>query len=338
VEQLRQQTVQVSKAHHHAPCQVKAGLIGAGNYASRVLVPAFNKAGMPFAVVASGGSVSGRHLAQKQDILKATTDTQSVLTDDEINTVVIATPHHTHARLVVSALEAGKHVFVEKPLALTLDELQAIAHGFEITEDQQLMVGFNRRFSPYIVRMKQELQKISQPKHMVMTVNAGDIPLDHWTQDVTVGGGRIIGEGCHFIDLLRHMAGVPVASWSAEAMQSQSPVPDTVTMTLKFVDGSLGVIHYLANGHRSFAKEKLQVFSGGKILICDNYRSLKAMGIDGFKPMKGWKQDKGQQACAQAFFDLLKNGGDPLIPMDELLEVSRLSIEISQYLSSRSGA
>ena len=163
---------------------------------------------------------------------------------------------------------------------------------------------------------------------MTMTVNAGAIPADHWTQDPKVGGGRIVGEGCHFIDLLRHLAGCPVVSWSRHSMDSECS--DTTTIVLKFEDGSIGTIHYFANGNRALAKERLEVFASGKVLQLDNFRSLRGFGWKGFKKMKLWRQDKGQKACAQAFVDAISKGGPSPIPLEEVLEVSRLSIEIAQ--------
>lgn len=334
LDTLKKTTVVIGQSllSENQATSVKAALVGAGNYASRVLLPAFIRTGMPFEAVASSGSVSARHLAQKFAIPLASSDVNGLLDRSDINTIIIATPHHTHAQLVVQALKAGKHVFVEKPLALSLSELQEIEEAYAEAKGQQLMVGFNRRFSPFVVRLKCELLKISEPKHLMMTVNAGEISTDHWTQRMDIGGGRIAGEGCHFIDLLRHLVGAPVIAWQAMAIPSNAAVPDTASISLKFADGSVGVIHYLANGHRRFPKEELRVFAGGRVFQCENYRRLTVMGVPGFKVMKSWRQDKGQAACAKAFMNLLTQGGQPLIPFDELMEVSRLSVEISTHL------
>ena len=202
--------------------KVSVGFVGAGNYAGRVLMPAFKKAGATLHSVASSGGVSAVHYGKKFGFREATTDVSSLLESDEINAVVIATRHNTHARLVCEALRAGKHVFVEKPLCLNFAELDEIVELWNrgIVESKNnstnqrfngstslLMVGFNRRFAPQIVKMKELLSSIREPKSFVMTVNAGKIPADHWTQDPEVGGGRIVGEACHFVDLLRFLAG-----------------------------------------------------------------------------------------------------------------------------------
>jgi len=196
-----------------------------------------------------------------------------------------------------------------------------------------LMVGFNRRFAPQVKRIKSLLETVKDPKVFVMTVNAGVIPPDHWIQDASVGGGRILGEVCHFVDVLRYLAAALIVSFEAVAIgDSLSLARDNATIVLRFKDGSVGTIHYLANGHKSFPKERLDVFAGGRILQLDNYRSLKGFGWPGFSKMNLWRQDKGQQACVAAFVQAVEQGGPMPIPLEELCEVSRLSIEIAQSL------
>ena len=176
--------------------------------------------------------------------------------------------------------------------------------------------------------MKKLLKGVSGPKTFVMTVNAGAIPGGHWTQDREVGGGRIIGEACHFIDLLRFVAGVPITHWQHQAMDSVTQ--DTVTLSLKFADGSVGTIHYFANGSKSFPKERLEVFASGRVLQLDNFRRLTGFGWPGFSKLNLWRQDKGQKACAQAFVDAIQEGLPPPISVAEIFEVSRVAIEIAQ--------
>jgi predicted dehydrogenase len=182
------------------------------------------------------------------------------------------------------------------------------------------------------------LAAVKAPKAFVMTVNAGIIPPEHWTQDSAVGGGRIIGEGCHFIDLLRFLAGSSITTFQAASM-GQAPgmvvAEDKASITLRFADGSIGTIHYLGNGHKSFPKERLEVFAGGRILQLDNYRRLQGFGWPGFRKMNLWRQNKGQQACAAAFVQALEQGGEAPIPMDELMEVSRVSIQIAEALRNQ---
>ncbi|MCB1637061.1 MAG: Gfo/Idh/MocA family oxidoreductase, partial [Xanthomonadales bacterium] len=193
------------------------GFLGAGNYAGKVLAPVFRKAGAELRTVVSRGGVSAAHVASKQGFTTASTDERAAFEDGTIDSVVIATRHDAHARQVVSALRAGKHVFCEKPLCLSLAELEEIQAAADAHPAQVLMVGFNRRFAPQVRRMKTLLAQVAEPACFVFTVNAGAIPAEHWTQDRQVGGGRIVGEGCHFVDLLRHLAGSPVSRHGAIA-------------------------------------------------------------------------------------------------------------------------
>ena len=257
---------------------------------------------------------------------------EAILADPRADTIVIATRHDTHAQLVCRALGAGKHVFVEKPLAICGAQLDAIEAAWSALPEQRrpaLMVGFNRRFAPQVVRMKSLLQTTAEPKTLVMTVNAGAIPANHWTQDWNVGGGRIIGEGCHFIDLLRFLVGASIESWQVAALgrpDRSGVAHDKATVTLCFADGSIGTIHYFANGHAAVAKERLEVFCGGRILQLDNFRRLAAHGWSGFSRQKLWRQDKGQVACVAAFVAALRAGQPAPIPVEELFEVGRITI------------
>lgn len=313
--------------------------IGAGNYANAVLIPAFKEAGAVLETIVSGGGVSGTHAGRKFGFRRTSTDADSVFTDSQIGTVVIATRHDSHADLVSKALASGKHVFVEKPLALTQDELKAIgrvyAASLEAGDDLRLMVGFNRRFAPQVEKIKALLAGVTGPKTFVMTVNAGAIPPGHWTQDPSVGGGRILGEACHFVDLLRFLADGPIEGHSAVSI-GRAPglavTDDKATITLRFEDGSMGIILYLANGHKSFPKERLEVFADGRILQLDNYRRLRGFGWPGFKWMNLWRQDKGQKRCVAAFLKAVEDRAPPPIPFDELMEVSRVSIAIAEGL------
>jgi predicted dehydrogenase len=319
--------------------QAAVACVGSGNYATAVLIPAFKEAGARLKTVASIGGVSGVHAGRKFGFEQTTTDTDSVFSDAQINTVVITTRHDSHARLVCQGLEAGKHVFVEKPLALTLAELAAIerthAAALEAGHSPLLMVGFNRRFAPQVQKIKALLAGVKEPKAFVMTVNAGAIPPEHWTQDSAVGGGRIVGEACHFIDLLHFLTDSPISGFQAVSIGRAPGVAvaeDKASITLRFGDGSIGTIHYLANGHKSFPKERLEVFAGGRILQLDNYRKLTGFGWPEFSKMNLWRQNKGQQACAAAFVQAVEQGGAAPIPFEVLLEVSRVSIEVAEVL------
>jgi predicted dehydrogenase len=320
--------------------------VGSGNYATAVLIPAFKAAGARLKVVASSGGVSGLHAGRKFGFEATTTDNGSLWSDENLNAVVITTRHDSHAGFVLQALAAGKHVFVEKPLCLTLGELGEIQAEMDrraslaMTESRHceersdaaiqppiVMVGFNRRFAPQVQKISSLLKGVTGPKSFVMTVNAGTIPAEHWTQDPEVGGGRIVGEACHFIDLLRFLAGSRIASHHVTKMDSQSG--DSVTISLRFDDCSMGVVHYLANGSKAFPKERLEVFAAGWVLQLDNFRKLKGFGWPGFSRMNLWRQDKGQKACAVAFIKAITQGGPAPIPFDEIVEVARASIEVA---------
>ena len=202
------------------------------------------------------------------------------------------------------------------------------------------MVGFNRRFSPLVQTASDLLAKTHEPKSLVMTVNAGAIPPDVWVHDPEIGGGRIVGEGCHFIDLLRHLAGAPVQSMDVAALNyGDVPVtPDRVQITLKFEDGSIGTVLYLANGHKGFPKERLEVFTAGRVLQLDNFRSLRGWGWPGFTRQRLWRQNKGQSACVAAFCSALRAGKPAPIPFEQIVEVSRLSITAEAAARSGAGA
>lgn len=305
------------------------GFVGSGNYATSVLIQAFKATGARLKVVASSGGVSGLHAGRKYGFEATTTDTDALFSDPDVSAVVITTRHDSHAPLVCRALAAGKHVFVEKPLAIRLDELEAITRAHEASSAAGrsliLMVGFNRRFAPHIQKVKTLLAGTKGPKVFVMTVNAGAIPANHWTQDPSIGGGRIVGEACHFLDLLRYLAGGAITSCGTTPMAGATA--DTATIHLTFVDGSIGTIHYLANGNKAFPKERLEVFAEGRVLQLDNFRKLSGFGWSGFSRMKLWRQDKGQKACAAAFIDAAARGGEAPIPLDEVMEVSRVAIE-----------
>jgi predicted dehydrogenase/threonine dehydrogenase-like Zn-dependent dehydrogenase len=299
--------------------------VGSGNYAIAVLMPAFKAAGARLKTVASSGGVSGLHAGRKFGFEAVTTDTTAVFSDLQVNAVVVTTRHDSHAGFVLQALKTGKHVFVEKPMCLTLVELAQIEAAASVA---MVMVGFNRRFAPQVQKINELLKGVNGPKSFLMTVNAGAIPSTHWTQDLEVGGGRIIGEACHFIDLLRFLAGSSIASHQVTRMDSQSS--DSASISLKFEDGSLGVVHYLANGSKAFPKERLEVFASGRVLQLDNFRKLQGFGWPGFKKMNLWRQDKGQNACAAAFVKAISTGGPAPIPFDQILEVARVSIEVAR--------
>lgn len=313
---------------------VSVAFVGSGNYATAVLIPAFKEAGARMRSIASSAGVSGVHAGKKYGFEETTTDTNRLFADPDVDALVITTRHNSHSRFVIKALDAGKHVFVEKPLCLTLSELEAIeaayvkqqAHG----KTPLVMVGFNRRFAPQVQRIKSLLAGVSGPKSFVMTVNAGALPADHWTQDPEVGGGRVIGEACHFIDLLRFLAGSPIVTHSRLSMTSAKS--DTLSLQLGFADGSIGTVHYFANGCKAFPKERLEVFAAGRVLQLDNFRKLQGYAWPGFSKMNLWRQNKGQAACAKIFVDAVQGGGQAPIPFEEIVESTRISILLADMI------
>ncbi len=318
------------------------GFIGAGNYASRILIPAFKKASSQLHTIVTSGGINGVIHGEKTGFAEASTDLDGLLNNKDINTVAIATRHNSHAYFVERVLSAGKNVFVEKPLALTVEEIEKIetVYNQNIQNNQyaRVMVGFNRRFSPQVQKMKTLLDTVKEPKSFIMTMNAGAIPADHWTQDNAVGGGRIIGEACHFIDLMRFLAGSKIVSIQARRMGETDAVQvleDKASITLGFEDGSFGTIFYLANGASSFPKERVEVFTAGRVLQLDNFRKLKAFGWPGFNKMNLWRQDKGQDACAAVFVDSIRDGKEAPIPADEIFEVARVTIQVAEILRAQ---
>jgi hypothetical protein len=240
----------------------------------------------------------------------------------------------------VSSLRGGQACICRKTTGITLtkselDEIEQTYIG-ACTKEQAplLMVGFNRRYAPQVQKIKTLLESVKVPKSFIMTVNAGDIPPEHWTQQKEIGGGRIIGEACHFIDLLRFLADSPIISIQAIMIGEVPGVAvrdDKVSFSLGFEDGSFGTVHYLANGNKSFPKERLEIFCDGRVLQLDNFRKLRGFGWPGFKKMNLWQQDKGQVACVAAFVEAIQQGRMSPIAFEELLEVTRVSFEVSNY-------
>ena len=250
-----------------------------------------------------------------------------VLDDSKVDAVVIATRHDSHAELVIEALRAGKHVFVEKPLCLSRDELDAIDATYrDLSDCALLMVGFNRRFAPHVEQLHMLLNKVDEPKSFIITVNAGAIPKSHWINNPKIGGGRILGEACHFIDLLRHLAGAEIQSYSRTSLKTR--LHDTASIQLSFADGSIGTIHYFENGSRGFPKERLEVFCRDKIIQIDNFRRAKAYGWGGLRGLNLWRQNKGQIACAAAFVNAIEKNAECPIPYDQIYEVAKVSIDL----------
>jgi len=311
------------------------GVLGAGNYASAVFLPTINKVGgVRKAVIASASGLTAQHAAQRFGYSAASSSEEEVLADPEINLVAILTRHQHHARQTLQALRSGKHVYCEKPLAITPEEVDQIAEALFNETLPVLAVGFNRRFAPLAVQMQQFLAASSEPFAAHYRINAGAIPLNHWTHDPLQGGGRIIGEGCHFVDFLTFLAGAAPVSVSAQALPDQGRYhQDNVLLILTFPDGSLGSIAYLANGDKSFPKEQVDVFKGGRVAVLDDFRRLELVH-NGQKQVHQSRmgQDKGHRASWAAFLAAAQSGKPP-IPYEQLLGVTRATFAAMQSLA-----
>jgi len=308
-----------------SPSGLTVGLLGAGGFASSTLIPAMKASSNTslIAVCAATGS-HAQHAGSKFGFRSCTTDQTQLVTDPGINTVVVATRHHLHANQVLSALAAGKNVFCEKPLCLSEGELQSIVSGYlEIATAPRpvLMVGFNRRFAPMTAQMKSFLAQVSEPLALHYRINAGYLPPDHWVNDREQGGGRILGEVCHFIDLLMFLAGSPVVEVETRALSATARYSsDNVLIALRFANGSDGAISYLANGDRSFSKERIEVFGGGSTAVLEDFRRLDLVRNGRKQTSRSrWRQDKGHQAEWAAFADSVRLRTKPPIPFEDLV-------------------
>lgn len=320
---------------------LRLGVLGAGNFATAVLLPALSD--LPHlekVSIASASGMSAQHAAKRFGFARGTSDENEVLHDKQVNTLAILTRHHLHARQVMAALRAGKHVFCEKPLALNAAELQEIEQVLLETAEEGtaplLMVGFNRRFAPFAQQMQAFLSGRAEPLSAHYRVNAGYIPLSHWVHDPVQGGGRLIGEGCHFIDFLTFLVGSPPLSVSAVGLPDGGRYrEDNLSLTFTFSDGSLGTLSYLANGDKSFSKERVEVFCAGRVAVLDDYRSLELVQQGSRRVQRArLRQDKGHAAEWQAFSAALLAGGPPPIPYEHLFGVTRASFAAVQALRS----
>ncbi len=324
VEDIRTVQVETDSKPSDAGCHL--GVIGAGNYTTGVILPALVKSSGNLKVIASHGGTSAALAARRFGIQEATSDVDSLLKRDEVNAIVISTRHNTHASLAISALESGKHVFVEKPAAMDMDELKALRGTVASCSKLQFMVGFNRRFSVLTEQLKHALLGRIEPINIIYTVNAGALEAGHWAVDSAVGGGRIIGEACHFIDLARFLVDRPIVGTTASGLGvGGNRIADDTTISLEFEDGSKATVHYITNGAKQFAKERVEVFSQSRVATIDNFRSLRWYGWSGQRNRKLLFQDKGQAAQFELWTKRVAEGGAALIPWSEIEEVTKAS-------------
>ncbi|HIE56629.1 MAG TPA: hypothetical protein EYP88_00145 [Anaerolineales bacterium] len=323
-------------AAHRTP-HVNLGVAGAGNFASAVMLPALNKiANVNLIAIVSGSGLSAAHAANKFKFRYAAETFTQLLEDPEINTIAILTPHNLHAEQIVAALQAGKHVFVEKPLAVNREQLTAIQEQLTANEQPLLTTGFNRRFAPLAVKFAAHFVNRSEPLVVHYRVNAGYLPLTHWLHDPEIGGGRIIGEGCHFVDFLTFLVGASPVSVSAHSIPNGGRYrDDNVTLTFTYPDGSLGTVTYLANGDKAFPKERVEAFCGGRVGVLDDFRTLELIHNGQRKVTRSrLRQDKGHQAEWEVFAQAILTGGNPPIPYEQLFSVTEATFAAVAALRS----
>ena len=309
------------------------GIIGAGNFTKMTMLPALKGSEAGYKYIASAGGVSGTALAKKYGFSHSTTDYQEILKDKDVDLVLITTRHDKHAAITTEALAAGKHVFVEKPLALNEEQLEEIIAAYK-KSNTSLTVGFNRRFSPHALKIKSIIGQ--GPMNIIATMNAGNIPANVWVHDMQVGGGRIIGEACHFIDLITFFTGSKVTAVCMNAMGvNPEDNTDNASIFLKYEDGSTGVINYFSNGSKAYSKERVEIYSQERIAIIDNFRQTTGYGFKGFSKLKT-SLDKGHKNQFTHLIRQLKTGGQALIPFDEIINTTKASFAAIASLKNNS--
>lgn len=335
----------VLKKHFFKGNKGVVGVIGAGNFTKMTMLPALKGSGADLKYIASAGGVSCTALAKKFGFAYSTTDYTQILNDPDVDTVLITTRHNSHAKFVIESLRAGKNVFVEKPLALNQEQLNQIIKAYNNPGVNSppsshhlaptLTVGFNRRFSPHLEVIKKALGEKPGTINIIATMNAGNIPAGVWVHDLQVGGGRIIGEACHYMDLCVFLTGSEIQSVCMNAMgETLQENTDNASILLRFKNGSNAVVNYLANGSKVYSKERIEVFSHERVFIMDNFRTTKAFGTKGFRD-KSTRIDKGHKNQFKKFIQLIQNGGEPMIPFNEIVNVTKASFAAIQSLREK---
>ena len=307
------------------------GIIGSGNFTSSTILPNLKKCLADIKYIASSRGLSSTIMAKKHNIANSTSDYHKILNDEEVDLVLVTTQHHMHAKMTIEAINAGKSIFVEKPLALNEIELDEIIKSYN-SKDVNVSVGFNRRFAPLAKKMKKALGDSLTPINIIATMNAGFIPKDVWIHDMEIGGGRIIGEACHYIDLCSYLSGSKVVSVCMNAMgKNPEENTDNASILLKYENGTNAVINYFANGSKSYSKERVEVYSQERTLVMDNWRTLKGFGFKGLSSSKSG-QNKGHFNQFQELLFQQENGGNPIIPFDEIVNTTKASFAAIESL------
>jgi predicted dehydrogenase/threonine dehydrogenase-like Zn-dependent dehydrogenase len=312
-------------------CKGVVGIIGAGNFTKMTLLPLFKDLKPNLKYISSAGGLNATSMAKKYGIANSTTDNSAILDDKEVDLIIITTRHNHHASLAIEALQKHKNVFVEKPLALNQEELSKVIEAYQ-KSNNTLTVGFNRRFSPHAIKMKSLLGEGQM--NVIATMNAGFIPKESWIHDLKVGGGRIVGEACHFIDLITYLTGSKVTAVCMNAMgDNPEENTDNASILLKYENGSMGVINYFSNGSKSYSKERVEVYSQERTLILDNFRKLEGFGFKGFSSMKT-SLDKGHKTQFDNLFNAIKGENESLIPFDEIVNTTKASFAAIESLKT----
>jgi predicted dehydrogenase/threonine dehydrogenase-like Zn-dependent dehydrogenase len=307
------------------------GIIGAGNFTAMTMLPILSAIGAPLYAIASASGITGTALAKKYKIGKSTSDHRTIINDPAIDLIIITTRHNEHARMAAAALQAGKHVFVEKPLAITREQLQEVIAAY--TGKTTLTVGFNRRFSPHTQKAKQIVG--DAPMNVIATMNAGHIPANSWAHDMQTGGGRIVGEACHYIDLISYLTGSRIKTVCMNAL-GQHPAlnTDNASILLEYENGSTGVINYFSNGSKTYSKERIEIYSQERTIITDNFTTTEGFGTKGLSKLKT-NTDKGHAAQFKLLTERIRTGGPALIPFDDIVNTTLAGFAALESLRSR---
>jgi predicted dehydrogenase/threonine dehydrogenase-like Zn-dependent dehydrogenase len=309
-------------------------IIGAGNFTKMTMLPSLHKAAAPLQSIVSANGLSGTVMAKKYAIPVSSSNYKEAINSKQVGMVLITTRHNLHAEMVIESLKAGKHVFVEKPLAINKESFQNILDEYQ-KSNQSINVGFNRRFSPHSKKIKAALPK-NVPLNIVATMNAGFIPPEVWVHDLAVGGGRIIGEACHYMDLATYFTGSKIKSVCMNALEiNPKENTDNASILLKYDNGSNVVINYFSNGNKAYSKERFEIYFQEKTIVMDNFRTTEAFGVKGFTNLKT-KQDKGHNEQFKLLTELAKNGGEALIPFDEIANTTLASFAAIESLKTNS--
>jgi polar amino acid transport system substrate-binding protein len=311
--------------------KTKIGFVGAGSFAQNYLLPNVKMYADMVGVATSRGNTA-KGIADKYGFQYSTGEADKIFTDEKINTIFIATRHNLHASNVIDSLKNNKNVFVEKPLCMNREELERIAELYS-QKNLQLMVGYNRRFAPSIKKIMETMDK-GIPKAINYRINAGNMPKDHWVQDKEIGGGRIIGEVCHFIDLVMFLSGSKINFINAVSMDNNPYLMDTLSINMGFENGSIGSISYFSNGASSLPKENIEVFYAGKVMVCDDFKEVKTYGKE-IKTFKSGKQDKGHAQEIKEFIDALEKGQPVPISFEEIYDSTKATFDVIESIKNK---